>query len=182
MGNIKKEILWALFRAYIIRKEKERLSTSSYYPMGYRCGGINTSSDYGSYKGVVYFYEWSDLNRSPISFYSLNSFDDFLKKSNIFMAPFQKDMIRNLDRAYVTCKKGKTELLIRGTKPGLEEAFGRDDSPGISINDLPNRPDPMDVHQLKLPYPVSCTFPPSIGAQRVPPMYHYNGNPEEWYG
>lgn len=179
MGNISKEILWSLFRAYIIRKEKEKYTPS--YPMGCRCGGINTSSDYGSYKGTIYFYEWSDINRPPISFYSLNAFDDFLKKSSIFIPPFQKDMIKNLDRAYVTCKKGKTELLIRGTRPGLVEAFARDDSPGISINDLPNRPQPMGTNQLRLPYPVSCTYPPNV-QHRIPPMYHYSGNPEEWYG
>jgi hypothetical protein len=113
-------------------------------------------------------------------FYSVTAFDDYMKRCNIFMPPFQRDMIRNLDHAYVTCKKGKTELLIRGTRPGLVEAFGRDDSPGISINDLPNRPQPMGG-QPKLPYPVACTYPPNA-QNRIPPMYHYSSNPEEWYG
>mgnify|MGYP006896826897 CR=1 FL=1 len=182
MGNIKKEILWSLFRAYLIRKEKESHVSYSHTP--YRCGGIGTAADFANYHGTIYFYEWSDINRPPITFYSLSSFCDFLQKSNIFMPPFQRDMIRNLDHAYVTCKKGRSDLLIRGTRPGLVEAFGRDDAPGVSIHDLPDKPNPMAMStkpQLTLPYHVQCCYPPHA-QERIPPMYHYTGNPEEWYG
>jgi hypothetical protein len=176
MGNISKDKLWALFRLYLIRKEEERTSYTPPSYSGYRCGGIATKSDYGSFDGIIYFYEWSDMNRSPIMFYSLTAFEDYMKRCNIFMPPFQRDMIRNLEHSYVTCKKGKSELLIRGTRPGLLEALSRDDAPGVSVNDLP--PLPEKDGQLKLPYPVCCTYPPV----RVPPMYNYHGNPEEWIG
>ena len=178
MGNISKEKLWALFRLYLIRKEEEEHSYTPPSYCGFRCGGIGTKSDYGTYNGTIYFYEWSDMNRAPIMFYSVTAFDDYMKRCNIFMPPFQRDMIRNLDHAYVTCKKGKSELLIRGTRPGLLEALAREDSPGVSVNDLP--PLPEKDGQLRLPYPVACTYPPSVS--RVPPMYNYHGNPEEWIG
>jgi len=178
MGNISKEKLWALFRLYLIRKEEEEHSYTPPSYCGFRCGGIGTKSDYGTYNGIIYFYEWSDMNRAPIMFYSVTAFDDYMKRCNIFMPPFQRDMIRNLDHAYVTCKKGKSELLIRGTRPGLLEALVREDAPGVSVHDLP--PLPEKDGQLRLPYPVACTYPPS--ASRVPPMYNYHGNPEEWIG
>ena len=176
MGNISKEKLWSLFRLYLIRIEEEK---NSYTPPSYsRCGGIGTQSDYDPFDGVIYFYEWSDMNRAPMMFYSLTAFEDYMKRCNIFMPPFQRDMIRNLEHSYVTCKKGKSELLIRGTRPGLLEALSRDDAPGVSVNDLP--PLVENDGQLRLPYPVSCTYPPSM--TRVPPMYNYHGNPEEWIG
>jgi hypothetical protein len=178
MGNISKEKLWALFRLYLIRKEEEEHSYTPPSYCGVRCGGIGTKSDYFTYRGTIYFYEWSDMNRAPIMFYSVTAFDDYMKRCNIFMPPFQRDMIRNLDHAYVTCKKGKSELLIRGTRPGLLEALAREDAPGVSVNDLP--PLPEKDGQLRLPYPVACTYPPSTN--RVPPMYNYHGNPEEWIG
>ena len=179
MGNINKDILWSLFRSYLIRKEKESNVPCTSY--GGRCGGISTAQDYTGYKGMIYFYEWSDINRSPITFYSITAFVEFLDRCGIFIPPFQKDMLRNLDRAYVICKKGKKDLLIRGTRPGLLEALGRDDAPGVSIHDLPTRPNPMAQPvspQLRLPYPVSCTYPPG----RMPPMYANQGRPEEWLG
>ena len=175
MGNISKEKLWSLFRLYLIRIEEEK---NSYTPPSYcRCGGIGTQSDYNTFNGVIYFYEWSDMNRSPMMFYSLTAFEDYMKRCNIFMPPFQRDMIRNLEHSYVTCKKGKSELLIRGTRPGLLEALSRDNAPGVSVNDLP--PLAEKDGQLRLPYPVACTYPPG---GRVPPMYNYHGNPEEWIG
>ena len=178
MGNISKQKLWALFRLYLIRKEEEKHSYTPTNYCGFRCGGIGTKSDYGTYNGIIYFYEWSDMNRAPIMFYSVTAFDDYMKRCNIFMPPFQRDMIRNLNYAYVTCKKGKSELLIRGTRPGLLEALTREDAPGVSVNDLP--PLSEKDGQLRLPYPVACAYPPSTS--KVPPMYNYHGNPEEWIG
>ena len=176
MGHINKQMLWRLFRDYLIRKEKE--SHIPYSCSNYNSGGYHSNIiDITGYKGTIFFYEWSDPNRPPISFYNIQAFIDFLNKSDIFIPPFQKDMIMNLDKSFITCKKGEKKLIIRGTKNGLVEALGRADAPGISINDLPQRPGP----QLMLPYHVQCCYPPN-SPQRMSPMYNYHGNPDEWYG
>lgn len=177
MGNISKD-LWSLFREYLIRKEKESRTPSTNYSYG---GYNSNNTDYTHYDGIIYFYEWSDVNRCPLLFYNILSFSEFLTKSKITILPFQKDMIKNLDRAFITCKKGKTDLVIRSTKPALVEALLRDNAPTINLNELPTRPMPgPPQNQLCLPYHVAVTYPP--GPQRQPPMYNYHGNPEEWYG
>ena len=111
-----------LFREYLVRKEKERHDTS--YGCVYNHVYDNVSKNI-SFEGIIVFYEWSDLRRTPMHFFSLVMFNDFLLKSGIFMAPYQRDMLITLGRSYVTCKKGKSELLIRGSLDGLAEALER---------------------------------------------------------
>ena len=104
MANLNKKLV-ILFNQYLKRKEKERL-TPSYVNYGccvnpsYRHNNSWMQSDTENYDGVIYFYEWSDTNRAPQLFYNINAFDAFLRRSEIFMPPFQKDIIKQLDRAY----------------------------------------------------------------------------------
>ena len=175
MGLISKIDLWIIFREYLIRKEKEShiVSTSSNYTLD------TPISDVG-YSGKIFFYEWSDLNRTPLVFYSLSAFNEFLKKSNIFLVPFQRDLIRDLSIAYITCKKGKPELVIRGTRPGLLEAMSENVVPPVG-NNLPSVVNPMSRGEnMMLPYHTSIAYAPGDD-RRGMGEYSYNGNPEEWY-
>jgi hypothetical protein len=108
-------------------------------------------------------------------FYNINAFDAFLRRSEIFMPPFQKDIIKQLDRAYVTCKKGTHDLLIRGTRELLIEACARNNPQGVDIQTATQA-------VLNTPAPVGAGRNP-MGMQfegaRQPPMY--NGYPDQWY-
>jgi len=173
MGNLSNK-LEVLFRQYLIRKEKERTVPVTYSHSGGHHYNNWMNQDTEKYDGVIYFYEWSDPDRVPQLFYNLNAFDAFLRRSEIFMPPFQKDIIRQLDRAYVTCKKGTHDLLIRGGLGMLREALGKEDSKGVDINTagqaILNSP----------PAPIGSGYTPSMVGHSMPPMY--NGHPDEWYG
>lgn len=171
MANLSKK-LEVLFRQYLIRKEKEKSVPVTYsYGGSYRYNSW-MNEDTEKYEGVIYFYEWSDPDRAPQLFYNLNAFDAFLRRSEIFMPPFQKDIIRQLDRAYVTCKKGTHDLLIRGGLGMLRDALGKADAQGV------------DVHTagqaiMNTTPPVGTGYTPSMVGHRTPPMY--DGHPDEWY-
>ncbi len=163
MGNLNKK-LDVLFRQYLIRKEKER-NTPTYTRYDYsHCNSWMNDTD--QYDGVIYFYEWSDPNRAPQLFYKIGAFDEFLRRSSIFMPPFQKDIIHQLERAFITCKKGTHDLLIRGSLDMLRDAVARSDSQGVDIK---------TAGQAIMNTPMVI---PSPGG-RMPPMY--NGHPEDWY-
>lgn len=163
--------LYEFFRLYLIRKEKERLAPRTYSYPGYRCSSWMQETENEKYEGVILFYEWSDVNRAPTMFYTIPAFDAWLRRNDIFMPPFQKDIIKSLDRAHITCKKGTHDLLIRASKPMLEEALKRADAPAIGLDVI--------QHQKMTITPPLC-LPAATGSQtRMPPMY--NGHPEDWY-
>jgi hypothetical protein len=169
MANLSKK-LEILFRQYLIRKEKERN-----VPVVYHSPHTNWMNDTERYDGVIYFYEWSDPDRAPQLFYNIGAFDSFLRRSEIFMPPFQKDIIRQLDRAYITCKKGTHDLLIRGGLGMLRDAVAQSNAQGVDLQTagkaiLSSPPPPPMTHN-----PMAMQYQGS----RQPPMY--NGYPDEWY-
>jgi len=174
MANLNKK-LGILFNQYLKRKEKERL-TPSYVNYGTNYGCHHTNSwmqdSTENYDGVIYFYEWSDTERAPQLFYNINAFDAFLRRSEIFMPPFQKDIIKQLDRSYVTCKKGTHDLIIRGTRALLIEACARNNPQGVDIQTATQA-------IMHTPAPVGAGRNPMAMNNRQPPMY--SGFPEQWY-
>jgi len=167
--------LEVLFRDYLIRKEKEKNtpSTTSYHYGGYHHTSNDWMHDDDKYEGVIYFYEWSDPDRAPQLFYNIGAFDAFLRRSEIFMPPFQKDIIRQLDRAYVTCKKGKHDLLIRANRELLKDALTRDYAQGVDVQTAGQA-------IMNNPIPPMGYNPMAMQPQdRRPPMY--SGFPGEWY-
>lgn len=171
MKNLSSKLEY-LFRQYLIRKEKEKEDTSIKV-YNYSAGNNNWLNQDDRYDGVIYFYEWSDVNNGPKMFYNLGAFDSFLRRCGIFMAPYQKDIIYKLDRAYITCKKGTHDLLIRGTRQLLVDAVSDNAAQGL------------DIHTVgsvitNLPAPVVGGGFNNISGIRRPPMYDdYSG---EWYG
>lgn len=98
--------LFTIFREYMVRKKKEgyssRVKSSVYKP--------------------IKFYEWSDVNRPPITFYGLKTFVKFLDRCGITLYDYQKGLISSMSTPHVTCEKGKKSLLIRGSYEVLKEA------------------------------------------------------------
>lgn len=170
MGNLSHKLEF-LFRQYLIRKEKESRVPVTYNYTGGYCRQNDWLNNHETYEGVIYFYELSDLNRAPQLFYNIGAFDSFLRHYGIYMPPFQKDIIRQLDRAYVTCKKGTHDLLIRATRPMLLDAVGDSSASGVDLQTA-------GAAIMNTP-PVGNGAPPGLPTHRQPPMY--SGYPGEWY-
>jgi hypothetical protein len=102
-------------------------------------------------------------------FYTIGAFDNFLKSSGIFIQEYQKDVIKKLSRAYITCKKGTHELLIRGERLYLADALKDSDSSSV---------DSKTATEAVL-NTVPAVSPASNFINRRPPMYN---DTEQWYG
>ena len=82
----------------------------------------------------IYFYEWSDLNKAPRTFYQLDAFDNFLKTSGIYMEFYQREIIKNLGTVYITCYTGTKNLNIRSTYKNLLDALREHDAKRLVPN------------------------------------------------
>lgn len=112
----KKGELRTLFHTYLDRKEKESKATNTTSHIG----GARLSDNF---KGVIYFYEWSDIEREPKCFVTMAYFNYFLQQCGIMLLLYQRDIIETMNSVYVTCKKGTKELIIRGSYDDLRKAL-----------------------------------------------------------
>jgi hypothetical protein len=109
----KKGELRTLFHNYLDRKEKESKTTSY----------SDKARFVDNFRGVIYFYEWSDTKREPKCFVTMAYFSYFLQQCGITLLLYQKDVIETMKSVYVACKKGTKELLIRGSLEELRKAL-----------------------------------------------------------
>ena len=105
MANLNKQ-LKTLFNQYLYGPKKSNVETrrESYTP---------PMRDFNDFTGIIYFYEWSDANRTPKSFYTLDKFEEFLNKSGIYLKSYQREIIKCMHNPYVACKKGERDLIIK---------------------------------------------------------------------
>ena len=158
MGNLSKD-LKSIFNKYLERKEREKYlpkKESYFQPTLF-------SKESGQFTGIIYFYEWSDVSRTPKSFYSLEKFEDFLESCNIYLLGYQREILKNMRNPYVACKRGTRELIIKISREALKAAL-----------DAQN---PMAMPNQE-PYQVAVTRPPMMfeTENRYPHMGEYN----EW--
>lgn len=83
----------------------------------------------------IYFYEWSDIYRVPVTFNDIKSFEDYLKRCGIYMQLYQRDIIINCGTAYATCYKGSKELNLRGSYANLQDSMMEHDKVSKEIED-----------------------------------------------
>jgi len=158
MGNIRNK-LKDLFYSHIENASK---AISSYRgnlldhraPSYAHQAHINFDGD--DYNGVIYFYEWSNIKSSPRVFWTMKGFEKFLTDSSIFIMGYERELIRNLPNAYVTCVKNSKELIIKGSYDKLSETINKNS-------------------ESELPYNVQCTHPP-IPKPITRPMTVYEPN------
>lgn len=137
--------LTKLFKAYMARKEEEKNR-----PIGYRYSRsqeyYNETFGSNTFHGVIYFYEWSDITRSPIRYFSISLFEKFLNESNLELEAWQKDIILNLQtEAYITCKPGSKELIVRSSYEALKISIkNRQEHTQLSLPFIPQ--EEMDNH------------------------------------
>jgi hypothetical protein len=148
-----------LFFDYLERTEYDRLHPKPYSVNNpsYKEKEILFDDDF---KGVIYFYEWSDVSRTPKSFYTMKAFEKFLEESNIFILGYQREIIRNMRNPYITCTKGEKELVIKSTYEALCNAMKNPNPFGSTGSPFYN---PMSkTEEKKEPYSVAITRPKMV--------------------
>lgn len=206
MANKSKD-LKNIFNRWLNRLEEERnrpftrpsvvdnrLSGNSHH-IGSPYSGYRSDDD--TFEGIIYFYEWSDINRNPKSFFTLNSFEKFLLSSQLYLASYQKELLRNIKNSYVACRKDGKDIIIKCSFESLKHALENEDrvtNPFRSVNNVNNSKEPYNVQVTRIPQPkqdnfskvLSCSYDGMKSSIQRPPMYVELENrwneTLEWYG
>ena len=80
----------------------------------------------------IYFYEWSDINKVPKSFFTLSAFESFIRDCGITLELYQREIINNLGTVYITCYRNSKELNIRSSYKSLMDAMNEHDRKSLS--------------------------------------------------
>ena len=83
--------------------------------------GIVVSYSRSISDGMIRFYEWSDLDRSPLLFVSMDSFVRFLSSCGIKYYPYDVISMESMKDVYATCIAGERVLVYASTKALLEK-------------------------------------------------------------
>ena len=120
IGN-KRNLLCGIMESYLDTPSK----TVVMYP--------NISTSNSSLNGIIRFFEWSDLYRTPTLFYTFESFLRFLKNSSITINEFERNLILSTYNPYITCERNKAKLIIRNNSADLKLALDRASSNSSSV-------------------------------------------------
>ena len=120
IGN-KRNLLCGIMESYL----DTPIKTVVMYP--------NISTSNSSLNGIIRFFEWSDLYRTPTLFYTFESFLRFLKNSSITINEFERNLILSTYNPYITCERNKAKLIIRNNSADLKLALDRASSNSSSV-------------------------------------------------
>lgn len=120
IGN-KRNLLCGIIESYLDTPSK----TVVMYPH------ISTTNSY--LKGIIHFFEWSDLYRTPTLFYTFESFLRFLKNSSITINEYERNLILSTYNPYITCERNKAKLIIRDNSADLKLALDKASSNSSSV-------------------------------------------------
>lgn len=120
IGN-KRNLLCGIIESYLDTPSK----TVVMYP--------HISTTNSSLKGIIRFFEWSDLYRTPTLFYTFESFLRFLKNSSITINEFERNLILSTYNPYITCERNKAKLIIRNNSADLKLALDMASSNSSSV-------------------------------------------------
>ena len=121
ISNNKRNLLCGIMESYLDTPSK----TVVMYPH------VGTSNS--SLNGIIRFFEWSDLYRTPTLFYTFESFLRFLKNSSITINEFERNLILSTYNPYITCERNKAKLIIRNNSADLRLALDRASSNSSSV-------------------------------------------------
>lgn len=114
-NNISPKLIQRHLKRIADDEEAERAKRAAEYNA--RCQ--QTQGQYVS--TYIYFYEWSTLNGTMKTFFDYRSFFKFCVESNINLTETDRQILYNSNYNYVSCKKGKNDLIISKTYCGLKE-------------------------------------------------------------
>ncbi len=102
-----------LFNKFLLNNSKKVITSSNNVNVCY--GGTSNN------RITVYFYEWSDINRSPRYFYNVDSFIKFLNDCKISYTSYQYNRLHESRWFYCSCVKGESKLILCESYLGLRE-------------------------------------------------------------
>lgn len=79
-------------------------------------------------KGIIRFFEWSNLCSTPRLFYTFESFLRFLHDSSITISEFDRNLILSTYNPYITCERNRARLIIRNNPADLKLALDNESS------------------------------------------------------
>jgi hypothetical protein len=166
MVNLSKE-LKNIFYKYIKEKNTspQTLIPRRKRESSYQVNNTDLSIRMSSFNGKIRFYEWSNPNSNPRIYYSITQFIAFLAACHIKLERFELEILLNLKDSYVTCQKGKHDLIIRGTWALMKDSL-------VCVSPMPF-------------YPSIKIKTPSVPQQLSLPLFTANSNTEEiknWFG
>ncbi len=123
IGN-KRNLLCGIMDSYLNPTNK---TVVMYPPIG--IGATNK----GNLKGVIRFFEWSNLYSTPIRFYTFESFLRFLHNSSITISDFDRNLILSTYNPYITCERNRARLIIRNNSADLKLALDKESSNSSSV-------------------------------------------------
>ena len=74
---------------------------------------------------IIYFYEWSDIFRKPLTFNDLESFEKFLTSCGIELKMHDRKILNLIGCSFVSCYKGTKNLAVYKTYNGLRESLDK---------------------------------------------------------
>ena len=118
IGN-KRNLLCGIIDSYLNPTSK---TVVMYPPMGI---GVTSKA---SLKGIIRFFEWSNLCSTPMLFYTFESFLRFLHDSSITISEFDRNLILSTYNPYITCERNRARLIIRNNPADLKLALDNESS------------------------------------------------------
>ena len=85
-------------------------------------------------KGIIRFFEWSNLCSTPRLFYTFESFLRFLHDSSITISEFDRNLILSTYNPYITCERNRARLIIRNNPADLKLALDNESSTVATAN------------------------------------------------
>lgn len=73
----------------------------------------------------VVFFEWSDVNRTPIEFSNIENFVNFCVESNIRVSKKNVNFLNENSVVFSVCKPGVNELVMSGDYRNLRKNFSK---------------------------------------------------------
>ena len=169
MANLNKE-LKKLFYAHLENKRKPSYNVGSYVPpttppVTHRPPYQSPLMKDDGVMGCIYFYEWSDVTRAPKTYYTLKAFENFMNDCHIYLASWQREIIKNMRHPYIACRKGERDIIIKNTYMALCSAIEEDGAKKTTTAPFAAHGGSEDIE----PYNVAITRPPSM--RHMQPMF-----------
>lgn len=73
----------------------------------------------------VLFYEWSNVNSTPIGFNTVEDFINFCQNSNIKLSKKNINFLNNKGVVFMVCKPNNNELVMSGDYRNLRKNFSK---------------------------------------------------------
>ena len=138
----KKPSLLDDFKNHLKEKKTNTYNTNCFNGI-YRNNTMTQSDD-----RIVYFYEFSDLQRQPLKFNKVSHFINWANNHKIYLSSYTENQLKQNVVNYATCYKGSATLIIRSSYELLRIAQNNLDRQYNACNFFNSKKydDPRDIY------------------------------------